>query len=54
MGRTNLMLAAYLVFMGMEPNNALNLVKEKRPYHVVNEEQEVALSEYLYVIKKTT
>ena len=54
MGRTNLMLAAYLVYMGMEPNNALNLVKEKRPYHVVNEEQEDALSEYFYVIKKTS
>src|SRR5712692_9642372 len=40
MGRTNLMLAAYLVYLGMEPENALNLVKEKRPYYAVNEEQE--------------
>ena len=54
MGRTNLMLAAYLVYLGVEPENALNLVKEKRPYHIVNEEQEGALNEYFYVIKKTT
>ncbi len=54
MGRTNLMLAAYLVHLGMEPGNALNLVREKRPYHAVNEEQEEVLSEYFYVIKKTT
>ncbi len=54
MGRTNLMLAAYLIHLGMEPDNALNLVKDKRPYHAVNEEQEEVLSEYFYVIKKTT
>jgi atypical dual specificity phosphatase len=54
MGRTNLMLAAYLVHLGMEPGNALNLVREKRPYHAVNEEQEEVLSEYFYIIKKTT
>lgn len=54
MGRTNLMLAAYLIHLGMELDNALNLIKEKRPYHAVNEEQEEALSEYFYVIKKTT
>jgi protein-tyrosine phosphatase len=53
-GRTNLMLAAYFVYLGMEPINALNLLKEKRPYHAVNEEQENALSEYFYFIKKTT
>jgi len=54
MGRTNLMLAAYFVYLGMEPKNALNLLKEKRPFHAVNEEQEDALSEYFYLIKKTT
>jgi protein tyrosine/serine phosphatase len=54
MGRTNLMFAAYLVHLGMEPENALNLVKEKRPYYAVNEEQEEALIEYFYIIKKTT
>ncbi len=54
MGRTNLMLAAYLVYLGMEPENALNLVKEKRPYYAVNEEQEEALSEYFCVIKERT
>ncbi|MER3446283.1 MAG: hypothetical protein C4291_05300 [Candidatus Dadabacteria bacterium] len=52
MGRTNLMLAAYLVYMGMEPENALALVKEKRPYHAVNEEQEEVLSEYFYTRKQ--
>ncbi len=53
-GRTNLMLAAYLVHLGIELENALNLVKEKRPYHVVSEEQEEVLSEYSHFIKKTT
>jgi atypical dual specificity phosphatase len=48
MGRTNLMLAAYLVYRGMEPDSALALVKEKRPYHAVNEEQEEVLSEYFH------
>lgn len=54
MGRTNLMLAAYLVHLGIELENALNFVKEKRPYHVVSEEQEEVLSEYSHVIKKIT
>ena len=49
MGRTNLMLASYFVYLGMEPDKALDLVKEKRPYYAVNEEQEEALREYFYI-----
>jgi atypical dual specificity phosphatase len=48
MGRTNLMLASYLVYLGMEPDKALGLVREKRPYQSINEEQEEALREYSY------
>jgi protein-tyrosine phosphatase len=51
MGRTNLMLASYLVYRGMEPDKALDLVKEKRPCHAVNEEQEEALREYSYILR---
>lgn len=50
MGRTNLMLASYLVYLGMKPDDALNMVKEKRPYQSVNEEQEEALREYSYIM----
>jgi atypical dual specificity phosphatase len=53
MGRTNLMLASYLVYLGIEPDKALDLVKEKRPYHAINEEQEEALREYFYIVHLT-
>lgn len=49
MGRTNIMLASYLVYLGMEPDKALDIVKEKRPYQSINEEQEEALREYSYI-----
>ena len=48
-GRTNIMLASYLVYLGMNPDQALDLVKEKRPYQSINEEQEEALREYSYI-----
>lgn len=50
MGRTNLMLAGYLVYLGMEPDDALGIVKEKRPYQSINEVQEEALRGYSYVL----
>jgi atypical dual specificity phosphatase len=50
MGRTNLMLASYFVYLGMKPDKALDLVKEKRPYHLINEEQEKALREFAYIL----
>ncbi len=37
MGRTNLMLASYLVYLAIDPDKALDLVKEKRPYQLINE-----------------
>ena len=48
-GRTNIMLASYLVYLGMNPDQALDLVKEKRPYQSINEEQEEALRKYSYI-----
>jgi atypical dual specificity phosphatase len=51
MGRTNLMIAGYLVYLGMDPDEALKLVRERRPCYLVNEEQEEALREYFYVIR---
>src|SRR3989304_179988 len=49
MGRTNIMLASYLVYLGMKPDKALDIVKEKRPDQSINEEQEEALREYSYI-----
>lgn len=42
-GRTGTMLAAYLVWRGMEANEAIELVRQKRPGSVETEEQEVAV-----------
>jgi atypical dual specificity phosphatase len=51
MGRTNLMIASYLVSLGTEPSRALQTVEEKRPCFLVVEEQEEALWEYFYTIR---
>jgi len=48
MGRTNVMLACYLVHLGMTPNEALSLIKETR-YFAVTDEQEEAIREYWYL-----
>ncbi len=53
MGRTNLMLASYLIHhQELEPYEALNFVKARRPIHFVNEEQEEALREYFYTLDR--
>lgn len=53
MGRTNVMLASYLIHRQvLEPDKALNVVREKRPIHYVNEEQEEALREYFYALDR--
>ena len=52
MGRTNLMLATYLVHhLLIDPDQALEEVKLKRPVHLVTDEQEEALREYYYMIQ---
>lgn len=52
MGRTNLMLATYLVHkFAIHPDRALEKVKQMRPVHLVTEKQEEALREYYYVIR---
>jgi len=51
MGRTNVMLASYIIHhFHLDPDKALNLVREKRPIHFVNEEQEETLREYFYTL----
>jgi len=52
MGRTNLMLATCLIHhLGIDPDQALEEVRLKRPDHLVTYSQEEALREYYYVIR---
>ena len=54
MGRTNLMLATYLMHhLRLDPDQALEEVKQKRPVHMVTYRQEEALREYYYIIRDT-
>ena len=54
MGRTNLMIAAYLMnLMKIDPGTALNVVKLKRPFHVVTWEQEESLKAYFDSIRES-
>lgn len=51
MGRTNLMIASYLINHDLiEPDAALEKVKEKRPVYWVTPDQEEALWEYFYTL----
>ena len=51
MGRTNLMLASYLVYRDrVKPDHALEHVKKLRPAHWVTDDQERALWDYYFVI----
>ena len=52
MGRTNLMLAAYLMnHLEIDPDRVLEEVSLKRPVHMITYRQEEALREYYYVIR---
>jgi len=52
MGRTNLMIACYLMHhMNIDPGTALEAVKMKRPFHLVTWEQEEALRDYFFMIR---
>jgi len=54
MGRTNLMLASYIMHdMQIDADRALDEVKLRRPVHMVTYRQEEALREYYYVIRHT-
>lgn len=54
MGRTNLMLATYLMHhLRIDPDQALEEIKQKRPAHLVTYLQEEALRDYYYVIRDT-
>ena len=51
MGRTNLMIAAYIVHFEREkPDTALERVKNARPMHMVTEKQEQSLWDYYYTL----
>jgi len=51
MGRTNLMIAAYIVNKEMiKPDLALERVKNARPVHWVTEDQEKSLWDYFYTL----
>ena len=53
-GRTGTMLAAYLVGMqGMDPDDAIRLIRQKRPYSIETYEQEEALHNYYTQLKQT-
>lgn len=52
MGRTNLMIAAYIVKSELiKPYLALERVKKARPAHLVTEKQEEALWDYYYALE---
>lgn len=52
MGRTNIMLASFLVHhLGLDPNSALDRVRISRPVHFVTFRQEEALREYFRLVK---
>ena len=54
MGRTNLMLATYLIHhLGIHADHALEEVKARRPVHMVTYRQEEALREYYHIISDT-
>lgn len=53
MGRTNLMLAAYLLHhRRIDPEEALREVSVIRPYHVVTYKQEEALWDYYFTVRE--
>ncbi len=51
-GRTGTALAAYLVYNGMHADEAIQLVREKRPGSIQTAEQEVAIREFEKVVIK--
>jgi atypical dual specificity phosphatase len=52
MGRTNLMIASYLTHqLDIVPDLALDIVKERRPMYLVNQEQIEALRNYYIKIR---
>ncbi len=52
-GRTGTVLAAYLVYMGYEPQRAIDLVREMRPGSIQTREQEQSVFDYAEHRKRT-
>jgi atypical dual specificity phosphatase len=54
MGRTNLMIACFLMHqMRVDPATALEVVKMRRPFHLITWQQEEALNDYFQEIKNS-
>jgi atypical dual specificity phosphatase len=51
-GRTGTVLAAYLVYKGMQADEAIQLVREKRPGSIQTAEQELVIHEFEKVVIK--
>ena len=51
-GRTGTVLAAYLVYNGMQADEAIQLIREKRPGSIQTAEQELAIHEFEKVVIK--
>jgi atypical dual specificity phosphatase len=52
-GRTGTVLAAYLVYHGLEADEAIRIVREKRPGSIQTQEQEEALHEFERFVKRS-
>ena len=52
-GRTGTVLAAYMVYMGYEPQTAIDLVREQRPGSIQTTEQQQAVFDYADHRKRT-
>ena len=51
-GRTGTMLASYLVYSGYTAKEAINKIRELRPYSIETESQENSIYEYANYLKK--
>jgi atypical dual specificity phosphatase len=52
-GRTGTVLAAYLIYHGLEADEAIRTVREKRPGSIQTPEQEEALQEFERYVKRS-
>ena len=52
MGRTGTALAAYMVYVGYQPQNAIDFIRELRPGTIETAAQQAAISEYAEFLKE--
>lgn len=54
MGRTNLMIASFLIHHHrIDPGAAIDIVRARRPFHLITHQQEEALREYFNVVRES-